>query len=505
MITSTHLKQHNMTSAQYKEKFPNAPMVDEAMLEFFKERSKKSNESRKGIPRSDEVKQKISDRNRGKQAWNKGIQMPEGHCLKMREAVAKREEKYKTGVLTRHKTVISEEQRKHLSEINKGKKLSKQTIDKIQASLKEHCNERKKQKNLRIKDSLEAWGFDLLMDHNDPCMRDLGVLKFKCKTCKNEFIKNSESYLHDKMCTTCHYDPSSSSIGENELASYIRSLDPNLNIVCNDKITIGPLELDIHLPQKQIAIEYCGLFWHSEKNGVNRFYHQNKFKYCREKNLRLIQVFEDEWKHKQDIVKERIRHILGYSDKKVNGRDCWVTEIGKVQAGEFLNKHHIQGEFGRSYRLGLFYKEELVSVMTFDDSLNITKGKKKTTEQVWELSRYATKYHVNGGAGKLFKHFIKQKNPNTVISYSDLRWGAGNLYTNLGFKFDKMTCPNYWYVIGQTRKHRFSYSKQKLIKMGHSKDLTEREITESMGLYRIYDAGSNKFIWQTKEPSCQPS
>ena len=64
------------------------------------------------------------------------------------------------------------------------------------------------------------------------------------------------------------------------------------------------------MPKLHIAIEYNGLRWHSEEFNKDKNYHLNKLIKCNEKGIRLIQIFEDEWIEKQEIVLKKIKHIL---------------------------------------------------------------------------------------------------------------------------------------------------------------------------------------------------
>ena len=176
-------------------------------------------------------------------------------------------------------------------------------------------------------------------------------------------------------------------------------------------------------------------------------------------------------------------------------RKCTVKPIGKSDAEVFLNTNHIQGFVNSSIYLGAYYNEELVGVMTFKDENN---GK-------WELTRFATDYHYicQGIGGKLFKYFVKNYNPIEIKSFADRRWTIdeeNNIYVQLGFKFDYYTPPEYRYFKpedGMIRQHKFAFRKQKLNKKyGLPLSMTEREMTEKLGYYRIYDCGLIKYVWK---------
>jgi hypothetical protein len=111
----------------------------------------------------------------------------------------------------------------------------------------------------------------------------------------------------------------------------------------------------------------------------------------------------------------------------------------------------------------------------------------------YELSRFCNKLNTSvvGGASRLLKHFITKHNPSEIISYADKRWSDGGLYDKLGFDISHTNKPNYWYIIGKQRKHRFGFRKDLLKKDGYdTENLTEHKIMIDRGIYRIYDCGT---------------
>ena len=125
----------------------------------------------------------------------------------------------------------------------------------------------------------------------------------------------------------------------------------------------------------------------------------------------------------------------------------------------------------------------------------------KSEEECYELLRFCNKLNttVVGGASKLLKHFVKVHNPKEIISYCDRRWSQGNMYEKLGFKFDHVSQPNYYYVINGKRENRFKYRKSELIKQGFNKDKSEHEIMLERGIYRIYDCGTKVYKWKKED------
>jgi hypothetical protein len=264
----------------------------------------------------------------------------------------------------------------------------------------------------------------------------------------------------------------------------------------SDRSIISPKELDIVIPSKKIAIEYNGLAWHGEIRGNKpKLYHYDKMKSANQQGYRLVQIFSNEWDQQQDLVKSRLKNLIGQSIKKP-ARKCQILPVSKKDADVFLNENHIQGTCFHKFSYGLYLEGQLMSVMTF--------GKSRFAKQYeYELLRFANQqnYTVQGGASRLFAHFVKTIDPRSVISYCDLRWNTGNLYQQLGFEFLKNTNPNYWYVIdNKFLENRITYQKHKLFNRLHNYDsnLTEWENMLNNGFDRVWDCGNSVWLWKKK-------
>ncbi len=274
------------------------------------------------------------------------------------------------------------------------------------------------------------------------------------------------------------------------LSNYVECDNTNREVLNNK-------ELDIYIPSKRVAIEFNGLYWHNSKFKDSN-YHLDKLNDCEEKGIKLIQIFEDEWDNKQEITKSRLLNILNLTKRKIFARKTEIREVNSSLSMKFLRENHIQGELGSSIKLGLFYNNELVSLMTFG-SLRKNLGQTKK-EGSWELLRFCNKLNttVVGGASKLFKNFIENYSPKEVITYADRRWSNGEMYKHLGFNFEENTKPSYFYVANKKRENRFKYRKSELIKQGFNKNISEKEIMEGRNILRIYDCGTKRFKFINK-------
>ena len=269
----------------------------------------------------------------------------------------------------------------------------------------------------------------------------------------------------------------------------------NEEIITRCKDVIPPYELDIYVPSKKIAIEYDGLIWHSEKFGKDKNYHLMKTELCEKQGIRLIHIFENEWINNREIVEAKLKHILGCDDKsqKVFARKCVVNEIDKSISKQFLDKNHIQGFGAATKHFGCFYNNELVGVMSF-------KKERKDSDK-WELTRFASDItkHCVGVGGKLFKYFVKSYNPIEIKSFADRRWSINNnnLYIKLGFKLDKILKPDYHYTNNKLDFfHKFHFRKEALNKKyGLPLTMTENEMTQELGYYKIWNCGLLRYLW----------
>lgn len=321
---------------------------------------------------------------------------------------------------------------------------------------------------------------------------------FKCSECGLEFEDHIDGG-HLPRCLQCnpYILDNKISKSEIELGEYITSLGVDCEF--NNKKILDGKELDIFIPDKNIAVEYNGLYWHSENNGgKDRKYHLNKTNHCKDKGIRLIHVFEDEWLTKNSVIKNKLKHILSNSHTKIYARKCEIKEIPSREKSEFLETNHIQGNDMSSVRIGAYHGDELVAVMTFG-KLRTALGQ-KSKEDHYELLRFATKNSVVGIASKLFKYFKTTYNPICVVSYCDLRYGTGCVYTHMGFTYVKTSLPNYWYfkVGNYIRYHRYNFAKHKLKDKLEKFDpeLTEWQNMQLNGYDRIWDCGNLKFEWK---------
>lgn len=350
---------------------------------------------------------------------------------------------------------------------------------------------RKKEENLRL--AFEQKYSDLII--LEYSKEKFGMCTLKQASCGHSFTINKWQ-LHQRrsqsvdVCTVCNPIGSfNETIWQSEISDMLREL--GISFIEKDRKTLSGLELDFYIPESNLAIELDGLYWHSVTFKQPK-YHLTKTERCEALGIQLIHIFEDEWKFKKEIVKSRLASLLGKSSRKIFARKCEVRKITEKESSLFINENHIQGNVIASKRLGLFYGEELISVMTFGALRRALGSTPKNGE--YEMYRFCNKKgtQVVGGASKLLKRFILDEKPTQITSYADRRWSVGKLYEALGFTKVKKTDPNFWYVDGDRRLHRFAYTKKKLSEKLGSDGRKEDQIAK-LGLNIIFDSGNLKF------------
>lgn len=327
------------------------------------------------------------------------------------------------------------------------------------------------------------------------------ILKIKCLKC-NEIYENrfTNLILGYGKCPKCFPKNKHVSDNEKEILTYVKEIcgqnteviGSYMGLIKNPK-TGKNLELDIFVPDKKFAIEFNGLYWHSDAVLKNpESYHLNKFIECKKLGIRLIQIFEDEWINKKEIILSMIKHkLLENNSEKIYARKCIIKEISTSDKNSFLDENHIQGKDYSKIKLGSFYNDELVAVMTFSNG-NISRGGNPKDLTKWELSRFCTKnkYIVTGIASKLLSYFKNNFEWREIYSYADLRFSDGNVYRKLGFEVEKQNEPSYFYVKGMKRIHRFNLRKLSF----EPKEVPEKVLRYNQGYLRVWDCGNLKFV-----------
>lgn len=309
------------------------------------------------------------------------------------------------------------------------------------------------------------------------------VIWWKCEKEHEWKIKAFPRTKRGNGCGKCSHPISKA---EKEIFEYITQL--GLTAEQNNRKVLNGKELDIYIPSKMIAIEFNGVYWHSETMGKDRNYHHSKWLAAKEAGIQLIQIWEDDWEADKAKVLKGLEHKLGMSkQEKVSGRKTKPVLISYPESLKFLNLNHIQGNAAGSYYLALKQGEETVAVLVL----------KREGVNDLNIIRYATSKQVIGGFTKLLSYATKTYAPSSYITFSDHTISDGGLYENNGFTADKELPPDYMYVVNGKRQHKFGYRLKKFRndpKLLWEEGLTEKQLALLNNIPRIWDAGKTRWV-----------
>lgn len=318
-------------------------------------------------------------------------------------------------------------------------------------------------------------------------------ITFTCKKCGHTWDRYREEdygYTTQHICCPKCSRLHASSHSENAVYKFIKKVYSG-RVLKNVKGVIGRKELDIYIPEKHLAIEFNGDYYHgitcnSTVDGMRRKkdMHITKTRLCNDKGIRLIHIFEYEWKTKRKKILWLLKSALGIYDKVLYARKCEVVTLSSQVYEAFLDAYHLQGSVKSSVRLGLVHDGKLVAVMGF--------GKSRFAKGETELHRFCVKakYSVIGGFSKLLKH-SKQ---NNFVSYIDIAHFTGQAYLQNGFRVIGTTKPSYVYVQNSHVLSRYQCQKHKLkdILADYDPNLSESDNMLRNRWLKIYDCGNIK-------------
>ncbi len=304
---------------------------------------------------------------------------------------------------------------------------------------------------------------------------------WKCEnghSCCQQVVKRTRRHYGCPQCSKTGI-----STPETEVLDFIKEHYDG-NIIKNNRSILSGKELDIVLPDKNIAFEFNGIYWHSEQF-KDQYYHYNKVKECNDLGIDLFSIWEDDWLYRNEQVKRMILHKIGASNElRVFARKCQIDlHVDTTEAKDFADKNHIQGYGNSTFKIGLRHDDKLVALMLFTE-----------TQDSMILNRYCTSCNVIGGFTKLLHHFDNKD--KKIITFADLSVSNGSLYYKTGFILDKVLKPDYKYVIGDKRVHKFNYRKKRFKEdesLLFDENMTERELADLNGISRIWDCGKLRF------------
>lgn len=260
------------------------------------------------------------------------------------------------------------------------------------------------------------------------------------------------------------------------------------------KILSCGLHVDVYVALKRVGFEYHGLYYHHELSPSPRGpdYHARKLREARAEKIRLVQIFEDEWRMRRVAVEEIILASLGIFGRRFGARQCEVRGLSKDEARVFMRDLHLQGASRRTVvAQGLFFQGELVG------AASLARHHRQTGDLVLDRLCFARGTQVIGGASRLLKTLekdAKELGAQRLVTWSDNRWSEGGVYQRMGFQREAELPPDYQYVRVANPKERLSKQSQKKSSVQCPEGLTEHEWALNRGLARIWDCGKVRWV-----------
>jgi hypothetical protein len=304
-------------------------------------------------------------------------------------------------------------------------------------------------------------------------------LRFSCG-CGNEittrFADVNDGSIHSCGCLQIGENEFSE---ENEVRDFVKSLDPT---TCKGSHRITPtrkLKYDVYIKDKKLAVEYHGLRFHSEelKHGTQD---HEKFLIAQEQGDTLIQIYSDEWKNKQPIMKSLLQDRIAPLPK-TRIKPTFEIKVGRTpkEALRFLDNNHYLGAAGGSISVTARHNNEVVGVWVF---------KKRKGEILWHRACWDRKYkswNPHEKALKMALPLLKEMGFTRMVTFSDNRFHTGKLYEKLGFTFEEELKPDYGYAKGNKRVSKESFR----VPAG----VDEVSAAKSKGWYQIFDSGKRRY------------
>lgn len=323
--------------------------------------------------------------------------------------------------------------------------------------------------------------FHVLTPYSDYERQKDQKLSVECVTCGDRTTRTLATLNNKTMCWKCN----ARSIQEREIQEFLESY--NIPHQRNTREVLNNKELDFFCLEHKLAIEFNGLYWHSEEN-KSKDYHLNKTMECKELDIQLFHIFEDEWRDKQTIIESMILHRLNASPNTIYARNCELREVTKTEEKAFTNETHISGFSGSSVAFGLYFEDELVACISLRKPMN-----SKKYNGSMEIARFSTKLFTSvvGGLSKLLKKAVawcKENDYSGIMTYADMRFGYGDGYEKCGFQLVGKTVLDYWYT---DLKHRYNRTKFRA-----QDGKTEKEVAMENGVLKIFGCGSKIFMME---------
>jgi hypothetical protein len=330
------------------------------------------------------------------------------------------------------------------------------------------------------------------------------IVKWRCqKNQRHDWETTVAARTHNSSPSGCPHCAlaQSASKGEDEVTAVLTLLGflPERSM----KNIIHRRELDIYIPEKKFAVEFNGLYWHSDAIRKDKEYHKKKLDACNKAGIYLYQVWEDDWRDKRDIVIRELAHHLGVSHKlhdvlptipaywceDINAESTVVSLVADTEARDFLETHDIQGFVSGSHYVGLKDKSDrLRAVIVLSSTGN---------DGEFRIDRYASTETISGGFAQAISFAERELPVKSWVAFADLAIHDGAIYEQNGFTLDKTVDVDFSYLVKNSRSHKLNYQISRFKtdpQLLFKENLTEQELARLNGLHRIWDSGKNRYV-----------
>ena len=317
------------------------------------------------------------------------------------------------------------------------------------------------------------------------------IWKWKCKKCGHEFNSIWANW-HQRRCPKCH--PQNYRGMQTEVEDFVRSICIGHNVIRDCKSVLKDArQLDIYIPDMNVAIEFNGVFWHNSDISIYgrqptlMMYHYNKSTECASKGIRLVHIFEDEWRLNAKLCKSKLKKILcPMNSKHIDARNCLlIKEVDSDIKHKFLCKYAFDGDDGSSIQYGLSLNDHLVAMMTFSKTRN-------NKQYEWQILNYVevNSFIVDGGFNILFNTFVVDHSPKSISMYASRDWIVEDDF-KLSFDNACIKRPRLYWAHEGCRIRGTSISKSNASKVLPSYDASKPFLSNmnTNGYFRIYDSG----------------
>lgn len=133
------------------------------------------------------------------------------------------------------------------------------------------------------------------------------LVKLKCLNCNNIWQARLTNVIHHNSgCPRCCLVQSTPELE-------IQDIFSDFKIITNSRKIIAPYEVDIYIPKLKLAIEFNGTYWHSIYF-KDKDYHITKTLLAKQKGIKLIHIFDDEWAENKEQVVSYLKDIIKFGE-----------------------------------------------------------------------------------------------------------------------------------------------------------------------------------------------